>query len=67
MKDCPDKNEFGVRDDPVCIDEVDTEIYQNITGGFDLIESSELISVSGNAVTKRVRAGCLYHTSRGKT
>lgn len=50
VKECPDENEFGVRDDPVCIDEVDTDIYQNITGGFNLIDSSELISVSGNVV-----------------
>lgn len=51
VKECPEENEFGVRDNPVCVDEVDTEIYQNITGGFfDAFDSAELITVSGNPV-----------------
>ena len=31
VDECPEDNEFGVRDNPVCVDEVDTERYQNIT------------------------------------
>ena len=44
MDECPEDNEFGVRDNPVCVDEVDTERYQNIT---DIdIGTPELIAVS---------------------
>ena len=51
MSECPEENEFGVRNDPVCVDEVDTSRYQNITGGFSLnpsssLTSAQLISVS---------------------
>jgi len=30
---CPDANEFGVRDNPVCVDSVDTSNFVNITSG----------------------------------
>ena len=30
---CPDANEFGVRDNPVCVDSVDRSNFVNITSG----------------------------------
>ena len=51
MEECPEENEYGVRDNPVCVDEVDTSRYANITAGAtslgSFISSGQLISVSG--------------------
>ena len=33
MDRCPEVNEFGVRNNPVCIDSVDTSEFINITNG----------------------------------
>ena len=46
MRECPDENEFGVRDFPVCVDEVDPNKYQNLTEDTDTFTTAELISVS---------------------
>ena len=45
MEECPDENEFGVRNNPVCVDEVDSSRYQNVTN-VDAIDSATLIMVS---------------------
>ena len=31
VSECPDENEVGVRNNPVCVDEVDPNKYQNVT------------------------------------
>ena len=47
MSACPTANEFGVRDNPVCIDSVDTTPFANISS-VDFADISSLTSSSGN-------------------
>ena len=37
VKECPNENEVGVRDFPVCVDEVDPNMYTNVIDNPDLI------------------------------
>ena len=45
MAECPSVNEFGVRDNPVCVDSVDTSNFVNITGTLS-ISAADNIAVS---------------------
>ena len=44
VETCPDANEIGVRDNPVCVEGVDTSRFVNITAGVDLLNP---LSVAG--------------------
>ena len=49
MVECPEENEFGVRNNPVCVDEVDPDKYRNVTdlnSNLNLGDSSPLVLVS---------------------
>ena len=43
MSECPTANEFGVRNNPVCIDEVDTSQFTNLDDG---VTAAPAIAVS---------------------
>jgi flavoprotein len=45
VAECPEENEFGVRNNPVCVDEVDPDKYRNVTD-LNSFDSTELIAVS---------------------
>ena len=39
VSECPTANEFGVRSNPVCVDEVDTSRFTNISVDFSSVSS----------------------------
>jgi len=39
VSECPNANEFGVRSNPVCVDEVDTSRFTNISVDFTSVSS----------------------------
>jgi choline transporter-like protein 2/4/5 len=43
VAECPEENEFGVRNNPVCVDEVDPDKYRNVTD-LNSFDSTELIA-----------------------
>ena len=45
MVECPEENEFGVRNNPVCVDEVDPDKYRNVTD-LNFGDSNPLVLVS---------------------
>lgn len=53
VRDCPTANEFGVRDNPVCVDTVNTEQFRNISG--DVRTTASNIVVSYSLRTSEVR------------
>ena len=46
VSECPTANEFGVRNNPVCIDGVDTTAFVNLTSSSNLLSSANNIRVS---------------------
>lgn len=46
MSECPTANEFGVRSNPVCVDEVDTSRFSNIS--VDITDISSVTETSSN-------------------
>ena len=50
MEECPDENELGVRDNPVCTDDVPPDKYQNITDGYSGL--SDLFAAGGLAAVR---------------
>jgi len=47
VSECPTANEFGVRNNPVCVDGVDTTPYANITN-VDFTDIPSLTAQSGS-------------------
>ena len=52
MEDCPDENEHGVRNNPVCVDEVDTSRYANLTD-VDLEDIASIDNTAGLIAVSR--------------
>ena len=48
MEECPEENEHGVRSNPVCVDEVDTTQFMNLTD----VDLGDLASITstGDAI-----------------
>ena len=55
MSACPTANEFGVRDNPVCVDSVDTTPFVNITS-VDFTDIGSLPTSSGNVAVSIIIA-----------
>ena len=53
MDRCPEVNEFGVRNNPVCIDSVDTSQFINITNG-NPVDIATRVSVRKSATCNPV-------------
>ena len=53
MSECPTDNEFGVRDNPVCVDSVDTTPFVNITS-VDFADLATIPTSSGNVAVSHV-------------
>ena len=52
MSQCPTANEFGVRNNPVCIDGVDTTPFANITS-VDITDITGITSATENVVVSQ--------------
>ena len=46
MSECPTANEFGVRNNPVCVESVNTSSFDDITSVSDIKVSSLFLSLS---------------------
>ncbi len=55
VDECPEENEFGVRDNPICVEEVDTRPYANLTG----VDLDDLDSVETTAFAIKVMGVCI--------
>ena len=53
MSECPTANEFGVRDNPVCVDSVDTTPFVNITN-VDFADLATITTSSGNVAVSYI-------------
>ena len=53
MSECPTDIEFGVRDNPVCVDSVDTTPFVNITS-VDFADLATIPTSSGNVAVSHV-------------
>ena len=42
MAECPSVNEFGVRDNPVCVDSVNTSRFVNVTGSLSFTAADNI-------------------------
>ena len=45
VAECPSANEFGVRSNPVCVEEVNTADFQNLTDIENLVSDRVIVSL----------------------
>ncbi len=57
MSACPSANEFGVRSNPVCVDEVDTSRFSNIS--VDLTSTSSISETSSTVAVCQMCCVCM--------
>lgn len=65
VSQCPTANEFGVRNGPICVDEVNTTRFTNIS--VDLTNPSSIITTSSNVAVSECLDYMCAHVRGGGT
>ena len=59
VAECPSANEFGVRNNPVCVDEVDTTDFQNLTDIENLVSDKIIVCSFSRLSTDVLYGACM--------